>query len=121
MQTKGVAGRVFTARSLAVDAAAGTMSAAARDELIDLIDPLVRHDRASSTHLARTLEVHLRNGCSATRSAQALHIGRQSLYQRLDRVREVLGFDPTDPEMYASILLAFSALRADGAGALAPV
>ena len=120
VQTKSVAGRVFTARALAVDAAASTMSAAARDELIDLIDPLVRHDAESSTHLARTLEVHLRNGCSATRSAQALHIGRQSLYQRLDRVREVLGFDPTDPEMYASILLAFSALRADGAGTRTP-
>lgn len=111
-----LSGRVFTARSLAVDAAAGTMSAEARDELIGLIDPLLRHDTTSSTQLARTLEVHLRNGCSATRSAQALHIGRQSLYQRLDRVREVLGFDPTDPDMYASILLAFSALRAEATG-----
>ncbi|MFT4044390.1 MAG: PucR family transcriptional regulator ligand-binding domain-containing protein [Gordonia sp. (in: high G+C Gram-positive bacteria)] len=104
--------RVCTARSLAADAAMRAVSASARDDLRALIDPLVRHDTIASTQLAHTLEIHLRHGCSATRSAEVLHIGRQSLYQRLERIRGVLGFDPTQPAMYTPVLLAFAAARA---------
>ncbi|MGV9825297.1 PucR family transcriptional regulator ligand-binding domain-containing protein [Gordonia sp. NPDC003429] len=107
--------RVFTARSLVAEAAMRHAGSATRAELAALIAPLIAHDAVASTRLAPTLEVHLRNGCSATRSAEVLHVGRQSLYQRLDRIRGLLGFDPTEPDMYAPMLLAFSASRADGA------
>ena len=112
-RTSGSARRVFTARALAGDAAARTIAADVRDELLALVEPLMAHDRAQSTRLAHTLDTHLRNGCSATRSAQALHIGRQSLYQRLDRIRTVLGFDPTQPDVYGSVMMAFAVSRAE--------
>ncbi len=108
-----VRGHVFTARQLAADAAVRHLPAEQRSDLVELIGPLVDHDRAASTQLVATIDAHLRHGCSATRSAQALHIGRQSLYQRLERIRTLLGFDPAAPEVYASILLAVSAFHAD--------
>ena len=107
--------RVFTARELAADVAVRRIVDADRSDLLDLIAPLAAQDETASTQLVRTIDVHLRHGCSATKSAEALHIGRQSLYQRLDRIRTLLGFDPTAPEVYPSILLAVSALRAERA------
>ncbi|UPG67100.1 PucR family transcriptional regulator [Gordonia hongkongensis] len=98
--------RVFTSRELLVDEAIGALDPALRTELRSLVEPLVAADGRSSSDLVRTLAVHLAHGCSATRSAAALHIGRQSLYQRLERIRTVLGFDPTDPAVYASTMLA---------------
>lgn len=104
----GTATDIRTSRELVSDAAARELSDGLRSELSRIIDPLVRQDATSSSQLVHTLEVHLTHGCSATRSAEALHIGRQSLYQRLDRIRALLGFDPTAPAMYASILLAIN-------------
>lgn len=103
---------VFTGRELAVDAAVRTTDPAVRRELLELVGPLTAHDAVHSSRLIVTLETHLRHGCSATRSAEALHIGRQSLYQRLERIRGLLGFDPTSAAMYPSMLLALSTFRA---------
>lgn len=103
--------KVFTSRELAADAAIRTTDSAVRQELREMVAPLIAHDAAQSTHLVATLETHLRHGCSATRSAEALHIGRQSLYQRLERIRGLLGFDPTAAAMYPSMMLAVSAFR----------
>ncbi|MGW0035102.1 PucR family transcriptional regulator [Gordonia sp. NPDC003376] len=103
---------VFTGRELAADAAARTLPEVIDIELARLLEPLRAHDENLSAQLAHTLDVHLRYGCSATRSAAALHIGRQSLYQRLDRIRGLLGFDPTTREMYPTVLLALGVLRA---------
>ncbi|MGV9713604.1 PucR family transcriptional regulator [Gordonia sp. NPDC003424] len=108
-------GRVFTGRQLLADSAVRALPAEVRDNLVAVIAPLIAHDRAQSTDLVHTLEVHLRHGCSATRSAQVLHLGRQSLYQRLDRIRALLGFDPAAPDTYTSILMAVNAFRASSA------
>lgn len=57
------------------------------------------------------MEVHLRHGCSPTRTAALLHIGRQSLYQRLERIELLLGAPVTDPELHAELLVAACAHR----------
>ncbi|AZG48678.1 Purine catabolism regulatory protein [Gordonia insulae] len=108
-----VSGSVFTGRELAAEMVVRESHPRIRAELGQIIAPLVEHDAAQSTSLVTTLEAHLRNGCSATRSAEVLHIGRQSLYQRLERIRGLLGFDPTSPTTYPTMLLAVSAFRAD--------
>jgi purine catabolism regulator len=102
---------VSSVRALAAELALETLDTAVRDDLVTPVGPLVEWDRTHGSELARTLEVHLRHGCSATRSAEALHLGRQSLYQRLERIRELLGFDFAAPETYASVLLALCAHR----------
>lgn len=50
---------------------------------------------AESSTMLETLEAYLDVGCSKTRAADVLHLRRQSLYARLDKVFTALGGDPT--------------------------
>ncbi|MEV3909132.1 PucR family transcriptional regulator [Streptomyces canus] len=75
------------------------------------LGPLLAWEAAHPSDLVRTLETHLRNGCSPTRTAALLHIGRQSLYQRLDRIETLLGLDINDPDLLGELLTATCAHR----------
>lgn len=91
------------------------LTAATRDRLGRLVDralgPLLGWEAAHPSDLVHTLEVHLRNGCSPTRTAALLHVGRQSLYQRLDRIESLLGLRVSEPDSHAELLLAACAHR----------
>lgn len=50
---------------------------------------------AESEILMHTLETYFDTGCSKTRTAELLHLQRQSLYGRLDRAFALVGGDPT--------------------------
>ncbi|MEV0736130.1 PucR family transcriptional regulator [Streptomyces sp. NPDC050549] len=86
-----------------------------RDRLARLVQhtlgPLLAWEAAHPSDLVRTLEVHLRNGCSPTRTAALLHIGRQSLYQRLERIESLLGLEIDDPDLLGELLAAVCAHR----------
>jgi purine catabolism regulator len=75
------------------------------------IGPLISWDRDRHTSLVRTLEAYLRSGCSPTRTAATLRLGRQSLYQRLDRIQTLLGHPVDVPDNHAGLLLAAVAYR----------
>ncbi|MFI7500191.1 PucR family transcriptional regulator [Streptomyces sp. NPDC049687] len=75
------------------------------------LGPLLEWEAAHASDLVRTLEVHLRNGCSPTRTAALLHIGRQSLYQRLERIESLLGLEIGDPDLLGELLAATCAHR----------
>ncbi|MDT0485612.1 MULTISPECIES: PucR family transcriptional regulator [Streptomyces] len=75
------------------------------------LGPLLTWEASHSSDLVRTLETHLRNGCSPTRTAALLHIGRQSLYQRLERIETLLGLDINDSELLGELLTATCAHR----------
>ncbi|MEV7180500.1 PucR family transcriptional regulator ligand-binding domain-containing protein [Kitasatospora sp. NPDC093679] len=77
----------------------------------DVLGPLLEWESRYAGDLVRTLEVHLRHGCSPTRTAALLHIGRQSLYQRLERIEGLLGTAVADPEVQGELLLATCAHR----------
>ncbi|SES40204.1 PucR C-terminal helix-turn-helix domain-containing protein [Streptomyces sp. yr375] len=84
------------------------------------LGPLLAWQAAHASDLVRTLEVHLRHGCSPTRTAALLHIGRQSLYQRLERIESLLGLKIDDPELLGELLTATCAHRVvRGTGAAA--
>ncbi|MFI9404231.1 PucR family transcriptional regulator ligand-binding domain-containing protein [Nocardia sp. NPDC052316] len=103
---------IATCRELATELAVESLPAAQRSRLITTtIAPLIDWDTTHHSNLARTLEVYLRHGGSATRCATALHIGRQSLYQRLERIRDLLGYDPAAPALTGTLLLALCAHR----------
>ncbi|MGW3288224.1 PucR family transcriptional regulator [Streptomyces sp. NPDC001002] len=94
-----------------------------RDRLARLVQhtlgPLLAWEAAHPSDLVRTLEVHLRHGCSPTRTATLLHIGRQSLYQRLERIESLLGLEIDDPDLLGELLAAACAhrvVRGTGAG-----
>ncbi|MFF7763279.1 PucR family transcriptional regulator [Streptomyces griseorubiginosus] len=86
-----------------------------RDRLTALVQhtlgPLLTWEAAHPSDLVRTLETHLRNGCSPTRTAALLHIGRQSLYQRLERIESLLSLDIDDPDLLGELLTATCAHR----------
>lgn len=86
-----------------------------RDRLARMVQhalgPLLAWEAAHGSDLVRTLEIHLRNGCSPTRTAALLHIGRQSLYQRLERIESLLGLEIGDPELLGEMLAAACAHR----------
>ncbi|WP_328781085.1 PucR family transcriptional regulator [Streptomyces canus] len=75
------------------------------------LGPLLTWEASHSSDLVRTLETHLRNGCSPTRTAALLHIGRQSLYQRLERIETLLGLDINDSDLLGELLTATCAHR----------
>ncbi|GGK42230.1 PucR family transcriptional regulator [Nocardia camponoti] len=103
---------VFTTRELAADLLVAAIPSTERAHLVrSTLAPLIAWDAAHGTALTSTLDHFLRNGGSATRCAAALHIGRQSLYQRIDRIKALLGYDPTSPELAGTLLLALTAHR----------
>lgn len=82
------------------------------DELAHrMIGPVIAWDRTHGSRLVHTLEVFLRNGCSPTRTAAALHLGRQALYQRIERIESLLGHPVTGPDLLPALLLAVCAQR----------
>ncbi|MGI8335277.1 PucR family transcriptional regulator [Actinomadura scrupuli] len=107
------AARLSTARSLALDLELTRSGDTGHlDQLVRrTIAPLVAWDAAHRSDLVRTLEVFLLHGSSATRAAGALHLGRQSFYQRLQRIETLLGYSVTDPDVHASLLMAATAHR----------
>lgn len=70
------------------------------------IGPILAYDEARGSELAATLEAWFAAGMNATRTAEALHVHVNTLYQRLDRVRSLLAGDPHDAERGLQLHLA---------------
>jgi PucR family transcriptional regulator, purine catabolism regulatory protein len=84
------------------------LSAFLREQLGALLD----HDAAHGTELLRTLDTYLRHGLAKTPTANALGVRRQTLYNRLARIEELLGGEPlTDYERHTALGVALHAWR----------
>ncbi|OUS77285.1 hypothetical protein B1748_09085 [Paenibacillus sp. MY03] len=89
-------------------------------ELSGFIDsylkPLVEHDEQKGSDLIGTLRVFLEADGSKVLTAQRLFIVRQSLYYRLNRIKELRGPDFMSPENRIALQVALRAwemLRAE--------
>ncbi|MER7736330.1 PucR family transcriptional regulator [Streptomyces erythrochromogenes] len=78
------------------------------------IGPLRAHDAASRPPLLPTLETYLAHAGRKAETARELHLNRQTLYNRLARISELLGTDLDDPETVLSLSLALRARRHAG-------
>jgi hypothetical protein len=114
------------AAALRLQAAAGSARGAVRFEdlgvysiLADVTDPhavegfvrrwlgtLLEYDRAHATDLVNTLDVYFKSGGSYDATAKTLHLHRNTLKYRLQRVREVSGHDLSDAETKFNLQLA---------------
>ncbi len=56
------------------------------------------YDNKNNAELYHTLYVFLRCNCSLVQTAQTLHIHRNSLLYRIERIRELTGVDLEDPD-----------------------
>ena len=72
----------------------------------DVLGELIAHDSRRGTALFDTLATYLRHGASKTETAKALHLQRQSLYQRLSRVFEIIGEPVPGSTEYGALLVA---------------
>ncbi|MEU6488295.1 PucR family transcriptional regulator [Streptomyces sp. NPDC046887] len=75
------------------------------------IGPLRDHDRTSRPPLLPTLETYLAHAGRKAETARELHLNRQTLYNRLARIGELLGTDLDDPQTVLGLSLALHARR----------
>ncbi|MDO4339902.1 MAG: helix-turn-helix domain-containing protein [Eubacteriales bacterium] len=68
-------------------------------------------DEATGSELYRTLRCYLQNQQSATKTAQAMYIHRSTLLYRLNRIRDIMKSDFSDPEEVLYLLLSFRLLE----------
>ena len=78
---------------------------------VNLIHPevtrLAEYDAVHHTEFARTLEVWLAKERSQAKTAAALHLHRNTLTYRLQRIRELLECDLEDDDTRLHLLLSF--------------
>ncbi|SFF22382.1 PucR family transcriptional regulator [Streptomyces mirabilis] len=75
------------------------------------IGPLRDHDLRSRPPLLPTLETYLAHAGRKAETARELHLNRQTLYNRLARIGELLGTDLDDPQTVLALSLALRARR----------
>lgn len=75
------------------------------------IGALQAHDRRSKPPLLPTLETYLAHAGRKAETARELHLNRQTLYNRLAKIGELLGTDLEDPETVLALSLALRARR----------
>jgi PucR C-terminal helix-turn-helix domain/GGDEF-like domain len=67
---------------------------------------LAEYDRRKHTELLNTLSQYLRHGGGYEVTSRALSVHRSTLKYRLQRIRELTGFDLADPETHFNLQLA---------------
>ncbi|MEV7130581.1 PucR family transcriptional regulator [Streptomyces sp. NPDC093260] len=75
------------------------------------IGPLRDHDNRSKPPLLPTLQTYLAHAGRKAETARELHLNRQTLYNRLARIGELLGTDLDDPQTVLALSLALRARR----------
>ncbi|MEJ8656336.1 PucR family transcriptional regulator [Streptomyces sp. MS1.AVA.4] len=75
------------------------------------VGPLLDHDRTSRPPLLPTLQTFLAHAGRKAETARELHLNRQTLYNRLARISELLGTDLDDPQTVLALSLALRARR----------
>ncbi|WP_066048630.1 PucR family transcriptional regulator [Robertmurraya korlensis] len=61
--------------------------------ITDYIGPIIQHDQKNNGELLRTLKIFLECKGAKKETAEHLHIVRQTLYHRLDKIYELIGRD----------------------------
>ncbi|MEC3853035.1 PucR family transcriptional regulator [Paenarthrobacter ureafaciens] len=101
-------GGVLEAEAFAVERLAhGALGAEVRERFVaQQLGGVLEHDRLRKSALLRTLTVWLDSGCNTAQAARELHLERQSMHQRLQRIFELCGGDPRGTGRLAGLHLA---------------
>lgn len=99
---------VIDAEDFAVERLAeGSLDAAVREGFVRRqLGAVVEHDEQRRSELMRTLAVWLDSGCNTAQAARELHLERQSMHHRLQRIFELCGGDPRGTGRLAALHLA---------------
>jgi sugar diacid utilization regulator len=77
----------------------------------DTVAPIVRYDREYSSELVHTLETYLAQNCNMNATAAAIYAHRHTIAYRLERIRDLTGFDPMKTEDRERLGLGLKAFR----------
>ncbi|UZX01343.1 PucR family transcriptional regulator [Arthrobacter sp. CDRTa11] len=77
-----------------------------RDFVHQQLAAVLDHDAQRHSQLVETLRVWLDSGCNTAQAARELHVERQSLHQRLQRIFSLCGGDPRGTGRLAALHLA---------------
>ena len=116
-------GTVLDAEEYAVERLAlQSMDEAQRAEFItQQLGALLDHDAQRRSLLVETLRVWMDTGCNTAQAARELHVERQSMHQRLQRIFSLCGGDPRGSGSLAALHLATRLVRLPrGTGRAAP-
>jgi PucR family transcriptional regulator, purine catabolism regulatory protein len=75
------------------------------------LGPLLDHDAKARSPLLPTLRALLRNDSNRAEAARELHLERRSVYYRIERIEEVLGFELDDHDTKLALGVALRALQ----------
>ncbi|HMJ04057.1 MAG TPA: PucR family transcriptional regulator [Conexibacter sp.] len=78
------------------------------------LGPLIAHDRRRAHRLLPTLEALCAHGGRKAETARALHLNRQALYRRIERIERLLAVDLDDPRALLRLHVALEARRYAG-------
>lgn len=70
------------------------------------LGPVLEHDERRNSQLLTTLATWLDSGCNTAQAARELHVERQSMHHRLQRIFELCGGDPRGTGRLAALHLA---------------
>jgi PucR family transcriptional regulator, purine catabolism regulatory protein len=73
--------------------------------------PIVAHDREHRTNFVATVDAYCARGGRIAETARDLHLQRQSLYKRIQRIQELLGGELSDPDTRLGLHFAIRARR----------
>ncbi len=104
----GATNGVVDAEDFAVERLAeGSLDTATREGFVRRqLGAVVEHDEQRRSELVRTLAVWLDTGCNTAQAARELHLERQSMHHRLQRIFELCGGDPRGTGRLAALHLA---------------
>jgi purine catabolism regulator len=74
------------------------------------LDALIQHDKRHRTQLLKTLRTLLDENGRKAETARVLHLERQSLYNRVERIEAILGVDLSDADARLGLHLALRVL-----------
>ncbi|MDQ0767613.1 purine catabolism regulator [Pseudarthrobacter defluvii] len=99
---------VVDAQDTAVESLSLTcLDASAREAFVNRqLRAVLEHDAQRQSQLLETLQVWLDSGCNTAQSARELHLERQSMHHRLQRIFELCGGDPRGTGRLAALHLA---------------
>ncbi|MEL7563850.1 MAG: PucR family transcriptional regulator ligand-binding domain-containing protein [Dehalobacterium sp.] len=79
------------------------------DYISDYLGPMIEYDNKQHGELIKTLKTFYSFNCSSKKTADYLHITRQTLFFRLQKIKDIIGEDFTNREKRLAIELAICA------------
>jgi purine catabolism regulator len=83
----------------------------AMERLASSLTPLLTYDQENHTKYLGSLEQYIKDKYNLTKAAKSLHLHRNTLVYRLEKIREILDLPLIDEEEFFSLQLALNALK----------